>query len=110
MIGAAAAAEHSEVSELPAQVAITPAEIGGITNVEIGRCIELRMAARRSVRPQSAQTRNPRLASAQCVGEMRRMRAIEHVVGRRVVGFAIGLLDRVADRLPARQTCRRFRP
>ena len=95
------------MSELPAQVAITPAEIGGITNVEIGRGIELRMAACRSVRPQSAQARDPGsalcLAFAQCVGEMRRMRAIEHVVGRRAAGFAIGLLDRVADRLPARQ-------
>src|SRR4029079_453745 len=31
------------------------------------------------------------------------MRAIEHVVSRRIAGFAVGLLDRVADRLSARQ-------
>ena len=46
MVGAAATAEHREVSELPAQHAIAPAEVGWVADVEIGSGVELGMAAR----------------------------------------------------------------
>jgi hypothetical protein len=71
-VGAATAAEHSEVPELPAQRAIATAEIDRIADVEIGCCVELGMTARRRVRTQAAQPRRPpsplRSASAKCVG------------------------------------------
>src|SRR5262245_33594317 len=61
VVGAAAAAEHAEMPELPAQRAIAPAKIGRIAGVEIGRGIELGVAARRCVRTQAAQARGPGL-------------------------------------------------
>src|SRR5689334_5423531 len=101
MIGAAAAAEHIHVPEARTQVAVMPPELAWIANVEIRRGIELGVAARRRIGANAAQARDPRLAAFQRAREMRRVRAIEHVIGRRVARFAIGLLDGVTERLPA---------
>ena len=46
VIGAAATTQHAEVPELPAQRVIAAAEIDRIADIEIGRGVELRMAAR----------------------------------------------------------------
>src|SRR5262245_22797979 len=78
VVGAAAAAEHAEVAELPAQRAIALPEIGRIAGVEIRCRIKFGVAARRCICPQAAQTRDPifvfRLPLAQDIGEMRGMR------------------------------------
>ena len=43
------------------------------------------------------------LAAAEHVLEVRRVRAVDHVVGGRGAGRVVDLLDRVAERLAARQ-------
>ena len=72
VIGAAAAAQHAEVAEPPAQRAIAAAEIDGVADVEIGGRVELSVATYRCVRPQAPQARGPGLAlrnaSTKCVG------------------------------------------
>src|SRR5262245_56833690 len=93
VIAATAAAEHREVSELKAQRVIAPAEIGRIADVEIRCRVELRMTARRCIRPQAAQACGPSFPLPQRIGEMRGMGAIEHVVCGRIAGLAVGLLD-----------------
>ena len=86
-----------------AQVAVMRPELGRIADVEIGRSVEFGMAALRRIGADAAQARDPRLAALECAREMRRVRAIEHEIGRCVRRLAIDLFDRVLQRLPARQ-------
>ena len=69
VVGAAAASEHRQVGKLATQRGVAPAEIGRIADVEIARGVELGVTARRCVRPQAAQARDPCFAFAQRIGE-----------------------------------------
>ena len=62
------------------------------------------MAAHRGIGAQSAQSFHPRLVLLQRIDEMRRVRAVDHVVSRRTGSGVIGLLDRRAHGFAARQS------
>ena len=59
--------------------------------------------ARRGVRPQPRDPLAPAPARRQRGGEVRRVRAVDHVVGDRPERLGVDLLDRVAERLAVRQ-------
>ena len=78
-------------------------QVGGIALVELLRLVQLGVALRRRVRAQAADPPHPRLAAGDRVLEVRRVGAVDHVVGGRAVGRVVDLLDRAAERLAARQ-------
>ena len=80
-----------------------PSSAGSPSSSSVG-LVELRVAPRRGVRragPRSARASSPPAASDG--GEVRRVRAVDHVVGDRPERLGVDLLDRVAERLAARQ-------
>ena len=101
-VGAATAAENSDVAELAPQLGVLPAERDRIAGVEIGGLIEFSVAARRGIGAQPAQALDPGLAGFERIREVRRMRAVEHVVGRRFAGLGVDLGNRLLQRLPRR--------
>jgi len=66
-------------------------------------CIEFGVTLRRSVGPQSADAANPGRSALQLAGEMTRVCAIDHVVGRIAASRLIHLGNRDAKRLSSRQ-------
>ena len=89
-----------------AQRGVALAEVARIALVELGRLVELRVAARRGVRAQAADPLQPRLAAREHVLEVRRVRAVDHVVRGPGAGLVVDLLDRVA-RAPRRSAAAR---
>ena len=107
-VGAAATAEDREVRQRAAQRDVARREVGGIAVVEILGLVELGVAEHGGVRAQTADPLAPGARLRDRPREVRRVRAIDHVVERRPVGLGVDLLDRGAQRLPARQAAVRL--
>src|SRR5262245_1973308 len=99
MVRAAAAAQHVDLRQAPAQRAILRTELVGIAGVEVGRLVELLVAPLRRVGADAADACRPRRLRRQDVLEVARVRAVDHVVGGRAGGDAVDLPDRVGQRL-----------
>ena len=84
------------------------AELHRIADVEFRRGIEFRMAALRRVGAMTAQPRYATLRCSRARFEMRRVRAVDHVVDWRDFGFRIDLLDGILERSGRSAACRRF--
>ena len=103
MIGPAAAADDRDAREARPQSGVVLAELGRIAVVQLVGLVELGVALRRGVRAQAADPLDPRLADLDRVREMRGVRAVDHEVGGGAVRLGVDLLDRITQRLAARQ-------
>src|SRR5690349_18880430 len=89
--------------ELTAERRGFDAERRGVADVERRALVELGVALRRGIAAQAAQPLEPGTAFRERSGKMRRMRAIEHVVGGRLARGGVDLGDRLTERLAGRQ-------
>ena len=99
VVGAAAAAEHVDLRVLLQQLAVFPAELDRIAGVELGRRVELRVAAPRGVGAEAADALDPGLVGVEHLGEVGRVGAVDHEVGRRAAGRLVDGDDRLLQRL-----------
>jgi hypothetical protein len=87
VIRAAATAEHCQSRQQPRQFEVLITLLIGVTCIQPGTVIELGMAATRSVGTQATNALAPVATVVEDMAEVRRMRAVDHVVG----GIAVGL-------------------
>jgi hypothetical protein len=104
MVGAAAPTEHRDRAQHLGELTVPGGELCGIAGVERLGLVELRMALRGGVRADAADAVDPRRVLLEDVGEMGRVRAVDHVVVRPAAGGGVDLSDRVGERLAARQS------
>ena len=98
MIGAAAAAENAHLRKRAPEIQITPPEIDRVARIERFGFVELGMALRRGIGPDTMNTPDPGLARLQRMLEMRWMGAVDQKIFRRTVGLAIHGFDRLPQR------------
>ena len=92
VIGPAATAEHIDVREAPQQLGVLLAELGRVAGVQLSGVVDLCMAAARRICAYAAQTGQP-VTALQSIGEMRRVGAIEHVVGGSLFRPGVNRID-----------------
>src|SRR5215218_3631031 len=95
VVGAAAAAEDAKARQALRKLAVLAAELLRVAIVELLRLVELGMAHSRGIGPDAADPVAPGIVAVDDVGEVRGMRAVDHEVGGRPAGLAVGLLDRL---------------
>jgi hypothetical protein len=103
LVGAAAPSEHGHVAQSRAERDVARGQRLGVSRVELDGLVELRVAPRGRVRAQARDPVLPGAATGQDAGEVRRVRAVDHVVGGGGERLGVDLLDRLAERLPARE-------
>ncbi len=102
-IGATATAHHIQARASTPERRKLAAKFNRVAVIEIGRVVELGMAAPRRVGPQPFDPPRPVLARPEKTFEMSRMGAVDHVVSRQHRGRPVDGLDRLPKTLPARQ-------
>src|SRR5262249_19033373 len=90
MVGTAAASNHLQVGQKRQELRVLICEPDHIAYINVRGRIQLGVTLTRSVGPQSTDAVTPGRSALQLSGEMTRMRAIDHVVGRVA---ACGLID-----------------
>ena len=78
-------------------------ELGDIADIDLRGCIELGVTLGRGIGPQSADAADPGRSAPQLAGEVTRMGAIDHVVGRIAAGRLVDLGNGDAKRLASGQ-------
>jgi hypothetical protein len=99
MIGAAASSDQLQIGQRRQQFRVIVGELGDIADIDLRGCIELGVTLGRGIGPQSADTADPGRSAPQVAGEVTRMGAIDHVVGRIFVGRFVDLDNGDAKRL-----------
>jgi hypothetical protein len=97
VIGATATAEHCEARQQPQQVAVLVAQFARVAGIQLFAFVELRVAAARRVGAQATDTLAPLTVVLEDVLEVRRMRAVDRVVGGLAVRLTIGAGDGVSQ-------------
>jgi hypothetical protein len=103
MVGTAAASDQLQIGKRRQQSRVLVGECGDIANIDLRGCIEFGVTLGRGIGTQSADAANPGRSVPQLTGEVMRMRAIDHVVGRIAAGRVIHLGNCEAKRLSSRQ-------
>ena len=80
------------------------AELLRIAFIEIGRLVQLLVAALGRIGAQPGNALPPRSICTEHDAEMRRVGAIDHVIGRCIARGAVNLFDRVLEALAGGQT------
>ena len=86
-----------------AQCGVLGGEIGRITLVQLGRLVELGVALRGCVRAQANEALPPWAVLFQRLGEVRRVRTVDHEVRGAGIRRGVHLFDRLAQRLARRK-------
>ena len=94
MVGAAAAAEDGELRQALSQRDVLERKLLGVPDVELLRLVELGVRKARRVRSETHDAVCPAGARLEHAVEMRRVRAVDHEVGRVPVRADVDLLDR----------------
>jgi len=101
VVGAAAASQDRQPRQPLADGEVTTGKLDRVARVELLRLVELGMALRRCVRAYAPQSL-PRTILVEHGHEVRRVGAVDHVVGDHTAGLVIDLVDRLGKRLAAR--------
>jgi hypothetical protein len=103
MIGAAAASDQLQIGQRRQEFRVVLGELGHVADIDLWGGIELSVTLGRGIGPQSADAADPRPSAPQLVGEVTRMGAIDHVIGRITAGRLVDLGNSDAKRLASGQ-------
>ena len=80
-VGTAAGAKNVDLRKPLPQHTMKRRKFGDVARVELGHGIEFRMTTARCIRSHTANPRRPFCVFIKRGGEVRRMRAVDHIVG-----------------------------
>ena len=103
MVCTAAASDQLQIGKRRQQFRVLVGECGDIADIDLWGCIEFGVTLGRGIGPQSADAADSGRSIPQLTGEVTRMGAIDHVVGRIAASRLIHLGNRDAKRLSSRQ-------
>lgn len=103
VIGSAASTNDVDRPKAPDNLQDLGGKFIGIPGVQFLGIIQFFMAHLRGVWPQAPDPARPGGVTIQCIGEMRRVRAIDHIIGWTAVGRLIDFANSLAQALPGRQ-------
>src|SRR5262245_7667553 len=103
VVCAAAAAKHIDMRKATHEVGVLGAELLRVADVELRCVVEFCVAAARGIGANSAQACEPGAVPIQDMIEMRRMSAVDHVVGRPFVRRGVHPADGFGKSLAAWQ-------
>jgi len=100
-VRAATATQYVQLRQFVLEIDIAIRQVFRIALVEFLGFIQLSVGFRRRVGAQTADSIGPRFITGQDLLEVRRVGAINHVVGRSTIGCGVDLFDRITEQLAA---------